>query len=512
MNPIASWLAAFLLTSVTAITLLVANRKPVAEFTAPRDPSALSEVESELILTRIREADLVAIQGNLDGAKKLWTSARERGAGYWPVHEALGESLARHGCEPEAAVEYETAGRIAAKQLGREPVALCIKRAALLVRLNQFEAGLNLLVEAGQPDRLAGTMAEILKRSPPLLEVLKRAANTRDPRLWALVAGVATDPSDRVTARARYWKFVAPSDGELARRVTWELHDLRRTDEALELCEAWSKSSPSNPDVYETWGRLLASAGRRDRALLVLSTIVDIKAGDAAAHSRLGAVLRDLGDFDSAVRQFEEVARLRPEEPAGLQEVVLTRLAQGDLEAAMKEHARLASRAWDSRFGDVRSAIRSRAVGVVQSALDASKKSGDAAARSRIRKWCADLGVAEAGLFDIKVILTWDAMSDVDLDVTEPGGETVNHGYSRSKSGAIYTVDNTQGKGPEHYTLLKAPPGKYRVGVHLHGSTASRAEIEVILFEDTPRERRLTATVTLSGAQAIAWPLEFVVP
>jgi tetratricopeptide (TPR) repeat protein len=512
MNPIACWSAAFVLTSITAATLLVANRAPVAEAVAPRDPAKLTEIESELILTHIREGDLTAIQGNLAGARALWDAARERGGGLWPVHEALGDSLARHGLEKEAAAEFETAARLAERQLGKEPVALRVKRAGLLIRQDRQEAALNLLIEAGQPDRLAVAMAEMVKRSPPLLEVVKRGAHTRDPRLWALVAGIAPDAGDRVTARARYWKFVAPSDAALARRVIGELHDLRRPDEALELCEAWSKGSPSNPDVYETWGRLLAATGRRDRALLVLSTIVDIKAGDAAAHARLGAALRELGEFDLAVRQFEEVARLRPEEPAGLQEVVVTRLAQGDLQAAMMEHERLTSRPWESRFGDVRVGVRNEAAEAARRAIDAAKKAGDSATVARIRRWCSDLGVAEAGLFDVKVILTWDAMSDVDLDVAEPGGEILNHGHATSKSGGRYHVDNTRGRGPEYYTLPKAPAGKYRVGVHLHGSTRSVADIEVILFEDTPRERRLTARVTLAGAESTVWPVEFDVP
>jgi Ca-activated chloride channel homolog len=108
--------------------------------------------------------------------------------------------------------------------------------------------------------------------------------------------------------------------------------------------------------------------------------------------------------------------------------------------------------------------------------------------------------------------MKWDAQSDVDLDVLEPDGSTVNHGHSRSKCGAVYLYDNTTGRGPEHYLLHKAVPGKYKVGVHLHGGTPSVAEVEVILFEETPRERRLKATVRLEGKVTAVWPLEFELP
>jgi tetratricopeptide (TPR) repeat protein len=245
---------------------------------------------------------------------------------------------------------------------------------------------------------------------------------------------------------------------------------------------------------------------------VILSTIVDVQPGHAPAHRRLGYALRDLGDYSGAIRQFEEVARLRSDEPEGLQEIVVTHLAQGDFAAAKARHAELIAKKWDPRFGDVGAAIRSKAGSVAVNAIDAARKSGDRTAMTNLRRWFAELGVPEAGLFDIKIIMKWDADSDVDLDVTEPGGETVNHNHARSQIGAVYPFDNTTGRGPEHYTLLKAPRGRYRVGVHLHGSTPSVAEVEVILFEETPRERRLKSQVRLDSTTSQAWPLEFDLP
>jgi uncharacterized protein YfaP (DUF2135 family) len=80
------------------------------------------------------------------------------------------------------------------------------------------------------------------------------------------------------------------------------------------------------------------------------------------------------------------------------------------------------------------------------------------------------MGVLEAGLFDLKIIITWDAASDVDLDVIEPGGEHVDHGHPHSKAGGHYYVDNTKGYGPEAYTLPAVAPGTYRIGADLHGN------------------------------------------
>ena len=90
--------------------------------------------------------------------------------------------------------------------------------------------------------------------------------------------------------------------------------------------------------------------------------------------------------------------------------------------------------------------------------------------------------------------------------------EHVYHGHNHSKTGGHYYVDNTTAYGPETYTLKKAPPGTYRVGVHLHGNTRSTGKILVILFEDTPREERREATFTLQKAGQEHFIPDIVIP
>lgn len=506
------WTLAFLVSVATAAGMVGAARDTRPASVQPRDPAHLSEVDAELILNRIREGDLLAIKGDLDGARARWTAARDQGQGYWPIHEALGDSLARHRLDGEAEAEYLAAGRIAEKQLGRLPASLGFTHARLLVRLNRPEPALGLLIECAEPDKLAGAMAEILRKSPKLLEIVKQNAEVRDPRLWRIVAVLVTDPGDRASALGRYARSVAPADGDLAMSAVAELRGQKRADEALLVCEAWAKAAPSSAAAYEQWGRLLAETGNRARARLVLSTMVDVKPGDAAVHSRLGAVFRDLREFPDAIRQFEEATRLRPEEPGPMQEIVITLLAQGNVEAAMAKYSELKSRKWESRFGDVGAQFKPQFAAECTRRLDEAKLAGRAEEVARLRKLATEMGVPEAGLFDIKIVMTWDAASDVDLDVVEPGGETVNHSHARSASGALYHFDNTQGLGPEHYTLRVAPRGKFRVGAHLHGSTPSKVEITVILFEETPRERRLKGQVMLDGKTRETRILEFDIP
>ena len=145
-----------------------------------------------------------------------------------------------------------------------------------------------------------------------------------------------------------------------------------------------------------------------------------MRPGDPNSHAHLGAALRDVGMYADAVAQFQEVARLRPEEPGGLQEIVATHLAAGNLEGAMASFSDL-----KGKFENGAAGFKLQVAEFAMRGIEAARKSGDVAKAKKIRAWWVERGFPEAGLFDVKVVVTWDAMSDVDLDVTDPAGETV---------------------------------------------------------------------------------------
>jgi tetratricopeptide (TPR) repeat protein len=201
--------------------------------------------------------------------------------------------------------------------------------------------------------------------------------------------------------------------------------------------------------------------GRPKDALIAYSSIVDLHPGDAAAHRRLGEIYGRRNRPEEAMAQFEAGLKLAPNDE--------------DLRQRVVDHYRLE--------------------------LEQLRKEGKVEAARALRRRLGSMNAQEFGLFDIKVIMTWDAMSDVDLDVVEPDGTRINHNNRNSRIGGTYSADNTKGLGPELYTLHAAGPGTYRVGAHLHGGAKSTIKFEVILFEDTPREERRqeTLTITLPG-------------
>src|SRR3989304_5012476 len=115
MNPqIVVWAGAFLFTAAAAVGMMLAPPLAVPEgnhtdVVVQQDPAKLSDRELDIILTGIRKGDLLAQQKEIEKARDEWSAARERGKGYWPIHEGLGDSYARWKMAAEARVEYATA-------------------------------------------------------------------------------------------------------------------------------------------------------------------------------------------------------------------------------------------------------------------------------------------------------------------------------------------------------------------------------------------------------------------
>lgn len=87
------------------------------------------------------------------------------------------------------------------------------------------------------------------------------------------------------------------------------------------------------------------------------------------------------------------------------------------------------------------------------------------------------LRVVQVGTGDIQINLNWDTETDLDLWVTEPGGNVIFYGQRRSPSGGELDLDSyaacsiagDEGQGNEnvYWPVNSAPSGEYRVEVDL---------------------------------------------
>lgn len=94
---------------------------------------------------------------------------------------------------------------------------------------------------------------------------------------------------------------------------------------------------------------------------------------------------------------------------------------------------------------------------------------------------------------DVKIVLTWDTPTDVDLWVIDPKGEKCYYGNRATSSGGNLDVDIIDGYGPETFTMAAGMPGEYSVQVQYYGSNGApitNVTVYLVLYEGTPREQR----------------------
>ncbi|MCB1326375.1 MAG: DUF2135 domain-containing protein [Spirochaetales bacterium] len=95
---------------------------------------------------------------------------------------------------------------------------------------------------------------------------------------------------------------------------------------------------------------------------------------------------------------------------------------------------------------------------------------------------------------DVKIVLTWDDARYVDLWVTDPDGERCYWANPSTAAGGNLIANDETGFGPQIFTLARAKPGTYNIDVQYYSkgfAPVSRVKIYAVLYEGTPRERRM---------------------
>lgn len=117
---------------------------------------------------------------------------------------------------------------------------------------------------------------------------------------------------------------------------------------------------------------------------------------------------------------------------------------------------------------------------------------------------------------DVTVVLTWDTDgTDVDLHVVDPTGTETYYGNRQTGTGATLDQDVTGGYGPETFTLANAIDGAYEVRAKYYsdnGQPQTFVRVDVILFEGTEREERLTYRGVLEKTDEVVHIASFSLP
>lgn len=231
--------------------------------------------------------------------------------------------------------------------------------------------------------------------------------------------------------------------------------------------------------------------------LRVLSNIAELEMENPALMRVLAHRLAQLEELELSAGIFEEILKLRREEPQSYRDLALVLGRMGTYGRTVELLYEVVLGAWDGRFPE----IEAIALLELNNLLAKAKAKGVPVPEIDPR--------LEKNLeLDIRIVMTWDAdLTDMDLWVLEPSGEKAYYGHNRTRIGGLVSRDFTQGYGPEEYLLRKSMRGMYTIQTNFYGSRAQSLvgavtlQAEVFSNYGRPNEKRRSLTMRLTDRQ-----------
>ncbi|MFH1532752.1 MAG: DUF2135 domain-containing protein [Pseudomonadota bacterium] len=258
------------------------------------------------------------------------------------------------------------------------------------------------------------------------------------------------------------------------------------------------KEHGTSPAFFLDCANLFYREGQADLGLQVLSNVAELELENHHLLRVLGHRLAQQGELAYAAAVFEEVLRLRPEEPQSYRDLALVLDRMDRFPRAMELLYHVVIHQWD-RFD-----------GIEIVALMELNRVIARAQRAGVKDIPVDKRFVKLLDTDVRIILTWDTdMTDMDLWVTEPSGEKADYSHNRTTIGGLVSRDFTNGYGPEEYLLKKRLKGSYKVDVNFYGSSSPEltgpTTLQVEIFTDygRPDEGRKAITLRLDKAKDV---------
>ena len=242
-----------------------------------------------------------------------------------------------------------------------------------------------------------------------------------------------------------------------------------------------------------------------DDAIKSASTMVEIKPSDPDTLRSVAFRAIEWKRSDQAAPLLWRLAQARPYQPQCLLLLGRAMSESGDVDGAIVCYELVCNGNWNDRWASgAKDIARVELLHLLEQVDSGSVKSAiQAYARARLSQLRGQ--ISDEGI-DVAVVMHWNTdRTDVDLHVTEPSGEVCFYKHKRTKAGGAITQDITQGLGPEMYTLIEAPDGKFKVEAKYYSSDNNRtktpSEILVSVFQNLGRTNATSRTqsITLTG-------------
>lgn len=248
------------------------------------------------------------------------------------------------------------------------------------------------------------------------------------------------------------------------------LKKLRKADDAYAAYLKERRGNASSSAFFLDCADYFREEKKDERlALRILSNLAEMELENAPLLRILAYRLQQLDRHDLAVPLFEEVLKMRGEEPQSRRDLALclSRKQEPDFPRAAALLWEVVKKKWDGRFPGIEVIALHELNDLLQRAPESTRPKVD------------EIGIEKRFLervpVDLRVVLTWDAdNTDMDLWVIDPTGEICIYNHNQTKTGGMMSPDCTRGYGPEAFTIRHALPGTYTVKVNYFGSSQQK--------------------------------------
>ncbi len=337
--------APVLIPSLLLATLATTAARAAAQAPAPQQPSPPAAAPAPTDAEKSEEAFAKGVSLHQDGDILGAIGAYEQALRFQPTridaHSNLGAALAHLGRFDEATEHYRRA-------LEADPGQVQVR----------FNLGLA-LYKSGRVPEAAAAFQKVLDRDPShraalllladcslqmgqdarTVELLSpREAELGNDRLFAYLLGTAlVRQKDLERGQAlidRLFRDGESAEGHLLIGAQY----MRRDDwhQALPELKKAIDMNPALPGAHSLYGVALTSSGERPAALAAFRRELQANPNDFDANLRLGLLLRDENQVDTAADYIQRAARLRPDHPDVLYGLARIHLARDNPQEARK--------------------------------------------------------------------------------------------------------------------------------------------------------------------------------
>jgi len=401
------------------------------------------------------------------------------------------------------------AGLAGALSVWREALGACEletwrDRRTLVDRLLAHVGGVSEQVRLYEALRGDGSVAAYLRaailrrvRTPWEVDAVRRGLGLEVPVDWGFFARLyRAQPTPALKlALVRRWLEVAPDETDLRLRLLALLEETGALGEAKRLARALRADPFADARVRTAIGEFWLRQGDEKEARRVLSEVVELAPLDPWARRRLGDLYRAHGWADDAGREYQMLARLRPND--GDVMLLLARAAAdaGRLDEALRLEQRLAE--------TVEPGVDAGAAGLARlwtlvrlARLRASNPDGARLAQLRERERGAGALRDPPALF---AALTWDHPDDA---------PTLHARFPSTPADVGWEEATARGPafGLEALRVREREDGDYLFELRRADRDALRpvdAELLVVVAPGTPAQRVVTARVQLTREQRV---------